>query len=1759
MRNLCPQKCHFPAVGKSLKQHNESYHSQTRTELVGTTGRYQEFKRNEQGQYECFCSEDHSRYDLMTFRKVLRLNPHPTILPPELGEPYAYLEVDPETGDFVHGEEKRKELLARENARKKGRGKSGKRKRDGIEMEGFKGLEQPGKSGKRKRDDLEIEVEGLEGLLQPSRVEGEGMDIDKDGDENEGGGNNFTEEVGSPMELGKELGEEEAGENLNDSEGFESEEEEGNEDNWINHLEQLGEEKAVPQHIVDKLLVENQSSVDPADATKILQRIHVVVDPTWKWSICVSCRIIIHWTSVYKHASQAHLSKTSRITAFTLDASKAPTESEVTQSLITLGAPENLPFPDHAIDPVPGLNVENAVKCGVDGCNYIRKSKNSLHNHYAEMHPELPSQRRTFPIISVHPLTAFRGRKQFLEIISLPIPPLGGNSIAIEILSYAKSKQLGVPSYTYLSPLNPADLNPVFAQFHWNQLIERVFIPSLRLSAKPPDSEDEPVYYRILTCSRTYYEGIMKSLDSIDITTRKWLCTGSINTPLKSVPFRRPQELGTVLRDADFVSTFVIFLHRHAANPLANFPIVLHENPRTILARLYDTAADTTCTESEIESLFHSFIWSYLSHPDETFLRDDLMDPLTRFLLAYHIKDDYGQFADVKSIPPSISRAQWALRATGAWEVKQISKNYNNIQFDAYQAVVHQWLTDARKSTFSKLRDSMKQFSALAFAQPSKSKFTWDATGEVITIDGHPLSAKRLFTSWKEQVGALMELMEKLFVGCEFGDILDYIDSRTNPDPEQISTWFRDAPSNTDISYSIFTEKSNNLEQFRRRLFNHLCNHPSFFNKVDDCIHPNEGKIGEWFGQLQDVVNCMWYLIHATAPGGSRGREMEPLMYANHYHHPKNLHFISGHCGLESVYGKMDSQRGYSGESLFRIIPSSIARLVMVVLCCAYYAAANIGFYLGMPKEDAENYLCYVFVRYGKPMLSSHFSSVLRNITESTIGFPLHLLQFRHLKSNLMVHKAKIDWDEPDEEEEEDRAARGMMGHTPGMGMSTYGKDDRGTRVKSADAVQANIRSGIKWQGVIDFLHPLYKKKVYDRQREYGVQGSLSADILEIILNEKFGKVEQFTRGFILESEKRIIDSMKTISSSTSRQTAEIIIGYMSGSSSVPQFPSPPIIVTPRLLQTVQCSLPDVKRWKSPQQAESVASVLGDSHVFSILATGEGKSLQFFAAPILKPGRLFVVILPLVSLTIDMTRRLELMPYHGGIWGPDLDTVKASLVLVPAHLAGTSAFKKWLLLPEVNNRLDRIFVDEAHHIKTDRNFRECFQALCDHILVARKPISFLSGSLGPHDMTFITKACGMNEPSLVTEIRSYCGRPNHRYTHEQVDAKDMLHGIKKFIDQVGELSSDQRGLIFVDTIENCKKVAAHFGFEAYYAAESDEQKKKFQQLWRAGPTPKDRWMVCTMAFGEGIDSDLVVYVISYNPWGMTSLKQQFGRGGRNGQLSFGHLIWTQLPDISGFKCPDDDLVGRLALHRLLTSPGECMRLSEASYDRVVHSCAALGAELCQNCLKTQDSLEGPALGRLDRPLIPKEIIKIDPDIEMVSVESTTEEHSKGVAECEAQMKLLEKILDRVVESKCQACWVARRLHLNQNHPRNSQFETVSRFLSTAQMPKSLHWAFCFACWVPYRHFNNHIPPNQDAPLISSDCKYNKEMPAMIPNLIAHIWEHTDKVKGIATKLGERCWEDRFELESWLTEPCNSPIIIPNPFRFVIAFYELYVQ
>ena len=396
----------------------------------------------------------------------------------------------------------------------------------------------------------------------------------------------------------------------------------------------------------------------------------------------------------------------------------------------------------------------------------------------------------------------------------------------------------------------------------------------------------------------------------------------------------------------------------------------------------------------------------------------------------------------------------------------------------------------------------------------------------------------------------------------------------------------------------------------------------------------------------------------------------------------------------------------------------------------------------------------------------------------------------------------------------------------------------------------------------------------------------------------------------------------------------------------------PPIVVHPSLgarLQTLFRS-EQHPRFTCPQQAELVQTCMTDDHVLAVMPTGSGKSLAFFAAPILFPDHLFIVITPLVALTEDLTRRLASMPIRGGSYNSVKDPLSAQLIIVSAHQAGTTSFLQWA--KAFGRHIKRFFIDEAHHIYTSDDYRECFK-LFRFITRLCIPITFLSATIAPRSLTKLCKAMDI-PPRLVRVIRAPLNRPNIQYRVVKADRDGVIESFMNIFNSI-KLSGQDRGIIYCTRLDLIAELHESLQIPYYTsklrpdiddASNALEKTRRFQ-AWRDGADEKSRWMLATLCFGEGIDFPSVRCVIHIEVRNMLRFLQESGRLGRDGGASQSIVLYSTLPPL--LDTDRDPHTGVLSMREFLTT-NQCRRLAFKEFDPDTHSCAANHANLlCDQC------------------------------------------------------------------------------------------------------------------------------------------------------------------------------------------------------------------
>ena len=188
--------------------------------------------------------------------------------------------------------------------------------------------------------------------------------------------------------------------------------------------------------------------------------------------------------------------------------------------------------------------------------------------------------------------------------------------------------------------------------------------------------------------------------------------------------------------------------------------------------------------------------------------------------------------------------------------------------------------------------------------------------------------------------------------------------------------------------------------------------------------------------------------------------------------------------------------------------------------------------------------------------------------------------------------------------------------------------------------------------------------------------------------------------------------------------------------------------------------------WKSDEQEQALAAIMSwTEQVVAILPTGAGKSLLFMLPCTLPEAGIMILVVPLVSLHVDMLRRVREMNIDHLEWQPG-ERREAALVLVSAEAASSKDFVKYARRLIAEQKLDRIVIDECHLTVIAAEYRPSIVELIA-IRSLRTQFVYLTATLPPSMRAEFEERNYLHHPKV---IRASSNRPNIFYIVCKVNA-----------------------------------------------------------------------------------------------------------------------------------------------------------------------------------------------------------------------------------------------------------------------------------------------------------------------------------------------------------------------------------------------------
>lgn len=312
-----------------------------------------------------------------------------------------------------------------------------------------------------------------------------------------------------------------------------------------------------------------------------------------------------------------------------------------------------------------------------------------------------------------------------------------------------------------------------------------------------------------------------------------------------------------------------------------------------------------------------------------------------------------------------------------------------------------------------------------------------------------------------------------------------------------------------------------------------------------------------------------------------------------------------------------------------------------------------------------------------------------------------------------------------------------------------------------------------------------------------------------------------------------------------------------------------------------------------PLQEDIINSVLEGNDTLALLPTGGGKSICFQVPAMVFPG-MCLVVSPLIALMKDQVENLnkigiQAQAIYSGLHFNEIQLILNNCVhggvkflYVSPERLGSDRIKDQL--QQMNISL--LAIDEAHCISQwGFDFRPEYRKIAEiRELIPNVPVMALTATATARVVDDIQTQLGFK---IKREFRKSFERLNLHYIVRYHENK-----LEKLLNSLVVMKGS--GLVYVRNRKLAEEISQFLidnsiNASFYHAGLSGELRQKRQDDWIHNKT---RIMVCTNAFGMGIDKPDCRLVIHYQiPDCLEAYYQEAGRAGRNGANAYCLLLY----------------------------------------------------------------------------------------------------------------------------------------------------------------------------------------------------------------------------------------------------------------------------
>ncbi len=319
-----------------------------------------------------------------------------------------------------------------------------------------------------------------------------------------------------------------------------------------------------------------------------------------------------------------------------------------------------------------------------------------------------------------------------------------------------------------------------------------------------------------------------------------------------------------------------------------------------------------------------------------------------------------------------------------------------------------------------------------------------------------------------------------------------------------------------------------------------------------------------------------------------------------------------------------------------------------------------------------------------------------------------------------------------------------------------------------------------------------------------------------------------------------------------------------------------------------------------PLQEEIINSVLAGNDTLALMPTGGGKSICFQVPALLNEG-ICIVISPLIALMKDQVenlkaKKIKAMAITSGMSKREIDIAFDNCVYGDFKFLYVSPERLETEIARLRiqkMKVNLIAVDEAHCISQwGYDFRPSYLKIAElRDLHPKIPILALTATATPEVTIDIQQKLLFKKENLQ---RKSFERKNLAYM--VLKEEDKMNRLLKIATKI-----KGTGIVYVRNRKKTQEIADFLwrnkiSADYYHAGLESKKRDEKQEAWIKNKT---RVIVCTNAFGMGIDKPDVRFVVHMDfPDCIEAYFQEAGRGGRDEKKSYAVLLYNDSDKIA---------------------------------------------------------------------------------------------------------------------------------------------------------------------------------------------------------------------------------------------------------------------